>query len=69
MKSIWLSIPPFSQSANVFDSYGEVLDENGKVDKAVANYKRAVSLTEKYTDQRLELLKKNLQSVKKKYSN
>ncbi len=59
----------FPESANVFDSYGEVLAENGKWDKAIQNYKKAVELAELQDDPMLEMFQKNLMSIKKKNPN
>ncbi len=59
----------FPNSANVYDSYAEVLAENGKLSKAMINYKKAVSLAEKNNDPRLKLFQKNLQNAKEKFSN
>ena len=53
----------FPNSANTFDSYGEVLAHNGKFEKAIKNYQKAIDLAMANNDPNLELFKKNLAKV------
>lgn len=54
-------------SANVHDSYGEVLAMKGDFEQSIKYYERAVKLAEKNKDGNLELFQENLAKVKKKY--
>lgn len=50
----------YTQSANVWDSLGDGLDQAGKKDEALASYQKAVSLAEASGDPNLEHFRKNL---------
>ncbi len=54
----------FPESANVYDSYGEVLVANGKVEKAAKSFAKAVELAKANKDPNLALFKKNLARTK-----
>ena len=54
-------------SANVHDSYGEVLAMKGDLEQSIKYYEKAVKLAKKNDDGDLELFQKNLENVKKKY--
>ena len=56
----------FPNSANVYDSYGEVLAMNGKLKAAIENYEKAVKVGSENNDPQLNLYKENLQKVKGK---
>lgn len=56
----------FPESANVHDSYGEILVEMGQIDEAVKSYEKAVMAAEKNKDSDLPLYEKNLAKVRKK---
>ena len=56
----------FPNSANVYDSYGEALAENGKLESSVINYKKAVELAKENDNPNLELFEKNLMKIKTK---
>ena len=56
----------FPNSANVYDSYGEALVINGKLDKAIKSYKKAVEVGKANSDENLELYQENLEKVKQK---
>ncbi len=56
----------FPESANVFDSYGEALAMNGKLEASVKSYEKAVELAKKQNDPNLELFIQNLDQVKSK---
>lgn len=50
----------FPESANVYDSYGEVLVANGKIEKAAKSFAKAVELGKVNKDPNLGVFKKNL---------
>lgn len=56
----------FPQSANVYDSLGDVLDRRGKVDEAIAAYSRAVDIGVATDSPLLETFRANLARVKDK---
>jgi hypothetical protein len=56
----------FPESANVYDSYGEVLAANGKIEEAVKSFEKAIEAGEKNNDPQLGLYKKNLKATKEK---
>ena len=53
----------FPNSANVYDSYGEALARNGKLNASIEAYKKAVNLATENNDPNLELFKENLKGV------
>lgn len=55
----------FPESANVFDSYAEVLAMKGDLKNSIANYKKAVELGKKNDDPQLGVYIDNLERVKK----
>ena len=55
----------YPESANVYDSYGEALMMNGKMEKAMVNYERAVELAIKNEDGNLEVFQRNLANIKR----
>ena len=54
----------YPESANTYDSYGEALAANGKLQEAISSYEKAVKLAEAKKDGNLNLFKKNLMKVK-----
>lgn len=56
----------YPHSANVYDSYGEALMMNGKLEASAENFQRAVDLAIKNEDGNLEVFKRNLANVKSK---
>lgn len=56
----------FPESANTYDSYGEALAANGKLEAAVKSYQKAVKLATAHNDGNLEVFKENLAKVKSK---
>ncbi|NQZ07960.1 MAG: S41 family peptidase [Algicola sp.] len=58
----------FAQSANAFDSYGEVLEINGKLAESVANYQQSVDLAQAQNSGNLKLHQMSLARVKAKLS-
>ena len=54
----------YSNSANVYDSLAEALENAGKLDEALANYATAVKTASRVGDQRLEIFKANLDRFK-----
>lgn len=56
----------FPNSANTFDSYGDVLALNGKLDLSLISYQKAVDLATQQQSPQLELFTKNLQKTKQK---
>ncbi|MEM9529081.1 MAG: S41 family peptidase [Bacteroidota bacterium] len=58
----------YPHSANVFDSLGDALVENGKLEKALASYQKAVQLGESLKLDDLELFQQNLERVKQRLS-
>ncbi|KAA3633156.1 MAG: hypothetical protein DWQ02_13570, partial [Bacteroidetes bacterium] len=59
----WCNTKLFPESANVYDSYGEALAANGKMEKSLANYQKAVDIAKKNNDPQLELFKANLKKI------
>ena len=55
------------KSANVHDSYGEILAMNGDLEQSIKYYEKAVKLAKQNNDGDLELFQANLEKVKKKY--
>ncbi len=55
----------FPESANVYDSYGEVLVANGKIEKAAKSFAKAVELAKANNDANAALFAENLARVKK----
>jgi hypothetical protein len=60
------NVKRFPSSANVYDSLGEAYENNGQLEKAKANYAKAVELAEKKKHPNLTIYKKNLQRVQEK---
>ncbi|MEM8891696.1 MAG: S41 family peptidase [Bacteroidota bacterium] len=58
----------YPKSANVYDSYGEALAMNGKLEASVKSYQKAVELAVKNEDGNLELFRENLAKVEKQLS-
>ena len=58
----------FPNSPNVFDSYGEALVINGKLEKGLKSYKKAVKLAKESKDPNTRLYEENLAKVEKKLS-
>lgn len=56
----------FPDSPNVYDSYGEVLAENGKLKESVASYQMAVDKAKAQNDPGVEFYQDNLEKVKAK---
>ena len=56
----------YPNSANVYDSYGEALMLNGKLEESVKNYERAVALAVENEDGNLELFRRNLANATSK---
>ena len=55
----------YPNSANVYDSYAEVLTKNGKPKKALSNFEKAVALAKENLDQDLKFFIENLEKHKK----
>lgn len=53
----------FPNSANVYDSYGEVLAANGKMEEALKTYQKAVEVGKANKDENLNLFMENLKRV------
>lgn len=60
------NVERYPGSANVYDSLGEAYENQGKLDQAAKNYKKAVSLGEKNSDANLAVYQINLERVSKK---
>lgn len=58
----------FPDSPNVFDSYGEALLTNGKLEKAIKSYRKAVKLAKASDDPNTKLFEENLATAEKKLS-
>ncbi|MCB0376588.1 MAG: hypothetical protein KDD04_11760, partial [Sinomicrobium sp.] len=56
----------YPESANTYDSYGEALAANGKMDEAIKSYEKAVELAAANKDGNLDFFKENLAKVKAK---
>jgi len=56
----------YQNSANAFDSYGELLMINGDLEASHKNYQRAVDIAVANEDRNLELFQKNLETIKQK---
>ena len=56
----------YPNSANVYDSYAEALAENGELEEALSNYKKAVDTATKNDDGNLEAFKQNLDAFKER---
>ncbi|HRI62082.1 MAG TPA: S41 family peptidase, partial [Saprospiraceae bacterium] len=53
----------FPNSANTYDSYGEALATNGKLDEALKIYRKAVDTAKASNDQNLGLFEENLKKI------
>ncbi len=56
----------FPESANVYDSYGEALAANGKLEDSVKQYRQAVKLAKASGDPNLEMFSENLKKMESK---
>lgn len=56
----------FPNSANTYDSYGEALSLNGKLNQSMASYQKAVDLATRQNDPRLVDFKEGLEKIKAK---
>ena len=56
----------YPDSANVYDSYAEALENAGRLDEALDNYATAVKNAKKTGDERLDLFRANLERFRKK---
>lgn len=56
----------YPNSANAFDSYGELLMINGDLETSHKNYQQAVDIAVANEDRNLELFQKNLETIKQK---
>jgi predicted alpha/beta superfamily hydrolase len=59
------NVARYPESANVYDSLGEALENQGSLEKAAKNYAKAVELGEKNSDANLSVYKTNLERVSK----
>ncbi len=59
----------FPESANVYDSYGESLAANGKLEDSVAQYRKAVKLAKANGDPNLGMFTENLKKMETKLKN
>lgn len=59
----------YPESANVYDSFAEVLAVNGKHTEALANYKKAVEIAKITNDSNLELFIKNVEKTENAIKN
>jgi len=60
------NVKRYPGSANVYDSLGEALENNGNSEEAAQNYQKAIDLGEKSGDPSLPVYKTNLARVSKK---
>lgn len=60
------NIEIYPGSANVYDSYGEGLEQVGRLKEAQTNYQKAVSVAEINNDINLEVFKQHLNTIQKK---
>jgi hypothetical protein len=56
----------FPHSANTYDSYGEALAANGKMDDSLKAYRKAVEVAKANKDQNLPMLEENLKKMEEK---
>jgi len=56
----------YPHSANVYDSYGEALAQQGDLKSSIDNYQKAVEIAKKNNDPQLKLFSENLEKIKKK---
>lgn len=56
----------FPNSANAFDSYGEALAANGRMDESLKAYRKAVELAKANNDQGLPMFEENLKKMEEK---
>lgn len=56
----------FPNSANVYDSYGEALVHNGKLEMGLKSYQKAVELAKASKDPNTQIFEENLAKVQKK---
>ena len=56
----------YPNSANVYDSYAEALAENGEMDLALINYKKAVATATQNNNENLEAFQQNLDAFKER---
>ncbi len=56
----------YPNSANAFDSYGELLMINGDLEASLKNYQRAVDIAVANEDRNLKLFQENLETIKQK---
>ncbi|MFK5983685.1 MAG: S41 family peptidase [Flavobacteriaceae bacterium] len=56
----------YQNSANAFDSYGELLMINGNLEASHKNYQRAVDIAVANEDRNLKLFQENLETIKQK---
>jgi predicted alpha/beta superfamily hydrolase len=59
----------YPESANVYDSLGEALENAGQLEEAMSNYARAVENAKKIGDERLEIFTTNRDRVKEQLDN
>jgi hypothetical protein len=60
------NIELFPESANVYDSLGEALEQAGKLEEARENYRQAVARAEKTQDRNLPVFRQHLSGVEAK---
>ena len=65
IKTFRYNLELYPDSANVYDSLAEALENAGKLDEALLNYTAAVNTAKRVGDQRLEIFKANLDRFKK----
>jgi tetratricopeptide (TPR) repeat protein len=57
------NVKQYPESANVYDSLGEALEQTGRIKEAAENYELAVKNGKKINDPNLEIFKGNLARV------
>lgn len=62
----WCNTQLFPNSANVYDSYGEALAANGKMDESLKSYRKAVETGKTNRDPNLEMYEENLKKIEDK---
>ena len=53
----------YPESANVYDSFAEALEKNGRTKEAAENYEIAVKIGKKISDPNLAIFERNLARV------
>ena len=59
------NVKTYPESANVYDSYGEGLEADGRLTEAIEQYMRAVELGERHSDHNVEVFRQHLEAARK----